>query len=96
MHIVQLESFNPRLRARRAVLDAVEPMSGVGNPLLIMHSERYHLIVRLVVRVALWSKGYFRVFGRSEQIVNALLRRFSVERFKTVPLADRKPKKYNA
>jgi glycosyltransferase involved in cell wall biosynthesis len=43
------------------------------------------------VRIALWSTGYCRGFGGSEQVVNTLLRRFCREGLETLLIADGDP-----
>jgi glycosyltransferase involved in cell wall biosynthesis len=45
------------------------------------------------VRIVVWSTGYCRGFGGSEQMVNALLRRFHLEGLDTVLIADGDPGK---
>ena len=40
------------------------------------------------MRIALWSTGYCRGFGGTEQMVNALLRRFSLHGLETILIAD--------
>jgi glycosyltransferase involved in cell wall biosynthesis len=44
--------------------------------------------VSFVVHIALWNTGYWRGFGGTEQMVNALLRRFSVRGLKTILISD--------
>ena len=43
------------------------------------------------MRIALWSTGYYRGFGGTEQMVNALLRRFPPEGLDTILIANGDP-----
>jgi len=43
------------------------------------------------MRIALWSTGYYRGFGGAEQMVNALLRRFSMADLDCILIADGEP-----
>jgi hypothetical protein len=40
------------------------------------------------VHIALWNTGYWRGFGGTEQMINALLRRFSLQGLKSSIIAD--------
>jgi glycosyltransferase involved in cell wall biosynthesis len=46
---------------------------------------------KLLLRIALWSTGYYRGFGGTEQMVNALLRRFPPEGLDTILIANGDP-----
>ena len=46
------------------------------------------MLARLGVGIVLWNTGYCRGFGGSEQMVNALLRRFHLEGLDTALIAD--------
>jgi glycosyltransferase involved in cell wall biosynthesis len=47
---------------------------------------------KLLLRIALWSTGYYRGFGGTEQMVNALLRRFPREGLDTILIANGDPR----
>src|SRR5689334_9937649 len=61
---------------------------GIEDRIFCKHSKDARLIARFVMRIALWSTGYCRGFGGSEQMVNALIRRFSRHGLDIIIIAD--------